>query len=359
MTRNVSASGYTNSVVSSLNHSLIIISSLSFCNFKGFFKCPFFKLKKIFAYFTITFFALSLGSTADATYLPQNFDPNSSLAEYPIQLKKSIESIAVSDYANVKVSGMVHSSQNKGNEPSPSDTPTIQDRANIHLSLIIPAPDVSQFAIPERIFERDRIPKSPISKTFSSLYLQNHQTENPIENNIKIEAATPILDSINSVNSFDVTISQSVDIISAVSYDFPPISPDIINIQTEDWNNFLAALILVPVAGLAVRNYENKKNLSSSFWRVIPSFVIIILISSIIITPFSISSSYWGFAYGEKPTEFDESVSVSPGSDTKVKGKPADNESKGKPADNESKGKPADNESKGKPADNESKGKPA
>ena len=73
-------------------------------------------------------------------------------------------------------------------------------------------------AITERIFERDRIPKSPISKTFSSLYLQNHQTENPIENNIKIEAATPILVSINSVNSFNIAVSQ-LEIISPSDHD--------------------------------------------------------------------------------------------------------------------------------------------
>ncbi len=48
--------------------------------------------------------------------------------------------------------------------------------------------DSERNAIMERIFEKSKSPisKSPISKTFSILYLQNHQTENPIENNIKI-----------------------------------------------------------------------------------------------------------------------------------------------------------------------------
>jgi len=209
--------------------------------------------------------------------LDNNAQNSTELKQYSSSL---IETISINDSASVKLIVQNDDKLNKNpNGNSLKDVPKIYDSVVIIKTVIISEPISSYMAIPERISDRPKILKSPISKTFSSLYLLNHQTENPIENDIKIEVAAPILASINSVNSFDVTIPQSVEIISDISYDFPTISSDIINIQTEDWNNLLPALILLPVAGLAVRSYENKKNLPSLFWLVISWFTFWLVIS--------------------------------------------------------------------------------
>ncbi len=89
-------------------------------------------------------------------------------------------------------------------------------------------------------------------------------------------------------------------------------------------------MVTIPLAGFALLRSETNGFEFYNFRRFSCYLFILILLSSGVFTPLSISSSYWPNAYAQ---EFDESVSVVPSSDTKVKGKPADNEPKGKPAD--------------------------
>ncbi len=264
------------------------------------------------SYFTI--FLLVFSSFSVAFGISQNYNSemlDSNLAsenpdyerlagttEYePVNLKDKIVVIKNSQILN-----------NQESVPSTTDSIEFGDSIKYSKNVYIPKQDFSSFAIPERISERSKISIISNEKLVNSLA------------NLNLEFLPSDSDS-NPV--FD---PQAIGIIPNPSYAYSNTPPVFTSTSTEDWSESLPILILVPVASLAVRNYENKKNQSSLFWRFIPSFVIIILISSIIITPFSVSFSYWGFAYAEKPTEFDESVSVVPSSDTKTKGKPAESE---------------------------------
>jgi len=205
----------------------------------------------------------------------------------PVNLKDKIVVIKNSQILN-----------NQESVPSTTDSIEFGDSIKYSKNVYIPKQDFSSFAIPERISERSKISIISNEKLVNSLA------------NLNLEFLPSDSDS-NPV--FD---PEAIGIIPNPSYAYSNTPPVFTSTSTEDWSESLPILILVPVASLAVRNYENKKNQSSLFWRFIPSFIIIILISSIIITPFSVSFSYWGFAYAEKPTEFDESVSVVPSNDT-------------------------------------------
>jgi len=112
-----------------------------------------------------------------------------------------------------------------------------------------------------------------------------------------------------------------------------------------DADNPSLLLIILPFAGFVLFRSENENIKFYNFTKLFCYLFIVILLSSAVITPLSISSLYWPHAYAQ---EFDESISVVPSNDTKTKGKPADTPGKGKPDDNEPKGKPADNEPRGK-----------
>jgi len=89
-------------------------------------------------------------------------------------------------------------------------------------------------------------------------------------------------------------------------------------------------MVTVPLAGFVLLRSETNGFEFYNFRRFSCYLFIIILLSSGVFTPLSISSSYWPNAYAQ---EFDESASVVPSSDTNVKGKPTDPEQKGNPAD--------------------------
>jgi len=97
-------------------------------------------------------------------------------------------------------------------------------------------------------------------------------------------------------------------------------------------DNNLTLIILVPLSGFVLLRSENNQIKFHNVQRFTCLIFIIILVSSTFTIPFSISSAYWPQAFAEKQA-FDESVSVVPSNDTKVKGKPADTEPKGKPVD--------------------------
>ena len=264
------------------------------------------------SYFTILLLVFSSFSVAfgiSQNYNSEMLDSNmaSENSDYEV-LAGTIEYQPVNFKDKIVVIKNFQILNNHESVPSTTDSIEFGDSIKYSKNVYIPKQDFSSFAIPERISERSKISKLSNEKLVNSLANQNLEF-------------LPLNSDSNPV--FD---PESIEIIPDPSYAYSNTPPDFTNTSTEDWSEFLPVLILVPVAGLAARNYENKKNQSSLFWRFIPSFVIIILISSITITPFSISYSYWGFAYGEKPTEFDESVSVrSRGRDLfrRHRGKPA------------------------------------
>jgi len=252
-----------------------------------------------------------------------------------IQTSNSLaESISVKDSYVMKKNGfLTHENEAKDNLPT-------SDSLEIAESVILSKQSLSQshspvMAILERILERSKLSKQYDEK--SPISFTNLDADFPSEDSDSNPALT----------------SETLPIISSeISFDSIIVSFDTGSEITKEWDEFLPVLIIFPIIGVSLINYENKR--TQSFRLGLSYLVIIILISSVVISPLSLSSSYWGFAYGEIP-ELDESISVVPSNDTEVKGKPADSE-KGKPADSE-KGKPANSE-KGKPANSE-KGKPA
>ncbi len=88
-----------------------------------------------------------------------------------------------------------------------------------------------------------------------------------------------------------------------------------------DVDNPTLLLIILPFAGFVLLRSENENIKFYNFTKLFCYLFIVILLSSGVITPLSISSSYWPHVYAQ---EFDESISVVPSSETKTNGKPAD-----------------------------------
>ncbi|KAF6247875.1 hypothetical protein C6990_01840, partial [Nitrosopumilus sp. b3] len=73
----------------------------------------------------------------------------------------------------------------------------------------------------------------------------------------------------------------------------------ILNDQIFDPNNPILLILLIPFAGFVLIRYDNEQ---TKFYQIKQFFTfafIVILLSSAVITPMSISSSYWGYAFAE------------------------------------------------------------
>ncbi|MGY5149489.1 MAG: hypothetical protein ACW9W3_05450, partial [Candidatus Nitrosopumilus sp. bin_68KS] len=73
----------------------------------------------------------------------------------------------------------------------------------------------------------------------------------------------------------------------------------LVNDQVFDPNNPILLILLIPFAGFVLIRYDNEQ---IKFYQIKQFFTltfVVILVASAVITPMSISSSYWGYAYGE------------------------------------------------------------
>ena len=70
-------------------------------------------------------------------------------------------------------------------------------------------------------------------------------------------------------------------------------------IDEETSFSFLS-LVLFPIAAFSLFQFENRENRITNTRKIFSTFFVFLLVSSVAITPFSVSSSYWGMAYAEE-----------------------------------------------------------
>jgi len=82
-----------------------------------------------------------------------------------------------------------------------------------------------------------------------------------------------------------------------------------------DKNNLTLLFLLVPLAGFVFIRIENEKLDFNSLKRFFCFVFVVILISSAVITPMSISSAYWGIVYAE---EMNEDIQLTPEAESTI-----------------------------------------
>ncbi|EIJ66756.1 hypothetical protein BD31_I0211, partial [Candidatus Nitrosopumilus salaria BD31] len=93
--------------------------------------------------------------------------------------------------------------------------------------------------------------------------------------------------------------------ISAEQIISPQINIDFINDQIFDPENPILLILLIPFAGFILIRYDNEQ---IKFYHLKQFFTLIfvtLLVSSAVITPLSISSSYWGYAFADMDNSTD------------------------------------------------------
>jgi hypothetical protein len=74
---------------------------------------------------------------------------------------------------------------------------------------------------------------------------------------------------------------------------------EFLSIQIFDLDNPIFLIILIPFAGFILIRYENEQIKFYQFKHLFTFIFVAILVSSAVVTPISISSSYWGYAFAE------------------------------------------------------------
>jgi len=164
----------------------------------------------------------------------------------------------------------------------------------------------------ERIFERTLVHKTvknPISEYFSSSSIQVLKQDNVLSGFYQSES-----DFIND----NLQISGLSSVISELLLQTPTIIIPLTSEQTLQkfeasqnpllelentvytQENPLPLVILVPLLGYILLRSETQRIEFYNFQRIFCFVFVVILLSSGVITPISISSSYWGYAYAEE-----------------------------------------------------------
>ncbi|WP_160289370.1 LamG-like jellyroll fold domain-containing protein [Nitrosopumilus adriaticus] len=157
----------------------------------------------------------------------------------------------------------------------------------------------------ERIFDRQSKFEKNNSKLLQTVSLSTllYHEQNFIDNNLIFSIYDSSIDEIFlSVNNFIPNIFDSEKIISNLSNIdkiFNQNNIEILNDQIFDVENPILLILLIPFAGFVLIRYDNEQ---TKFYQIKQFFTlafIVILLSSAVITPMSISSSYWGYAFGQ------------------------------------------------------------
>jgi hypothetical protein len=261
--------------------------------------------------------------------------------------EKSVQTTSVNHYIDLSESMKLSSPEERKNL-NPID---INDEKNIksitfeeglhfstdtseHESYIISINQFSQpHAIIERIFPMDRLRNSDKSLIKNSL--DNKLQSISSDYNIQID---------NEQNSFEDIFSKYIfnnNLKNLFLYfDFFPVEIYNINIQLKklsdvlnfsfiselkfsdsslnliDLNSETEILILAIISGLIFIRTENSSIKFYNFKKFISYTFVILLISSSLLTPISISSSYWGIAYGEEIQNMTDEESVTSQTDS-------------------------------------------
>jgi len=108
-------------------------------------------------------------------------------------------------------------------------------------------------------------------------------------NKIYIEDSNDLFFDYNSLTLFFDSIHQFINT-DQIQFD---------NNYVQSINSYIL-LLLLPLSGFILISNENSKLQFYNFRQFFSFVAVFILLSSTIITPLSISSSYWGFAYAEE-----------------------------------------------------------
>jgi hypothetical protein len=112
------------------------------------------------------------------------------------------------------------------------------------------------------------------------------------------------IEKYSSVNFYDLNFIQISDTIFSVEdQNFDHESLDLFYLSINSFvsvDNGSLLIILLPIVSLVFFRSENQNPQWNQFRRFFSFVLIIILSSSLLITPLSVSNGYWGMAYGEE-----------------------------------------------------------
>ena len=211
------------------------------------------------------------------------------LALKQLRLKKIIQKTAVHHSINLSKSMNLSSPEEKKNSGTISvdgenNIQTINFEEDLHFTSITSQTEttaiyVKQFSdrngIIERILSVDRL---------------RYQDKSSSKNYLEFDLESPLNENYLSNSQFE----QFVNFVSELKIE--NISP----LKLVDPNDPTGIIFLALISGLIFVRSENRQIKFYSFKKLFSYGFILLLVSSAIISPASISSSYWGVAYGEE-----------------------------------------------------------
>jgi len=216
--------------------------------------------------------------------------------------KKDLDSIIIDDQKNVKritfVEGLNFSSEVSQHESSIILIKQISDRKGM----------IERIITNDRIRYQDKSSnKNYFDNNLESLYsdtsLQSNVQENPIN------FLTNLLLNENFIsNNFGITSIE----IPIYNLAIESLIDSILELQSTsnlfDSNDYSGIIILALISGIILIRSENNNIKFYSFRKFFSYGFIIILLSSGVITPASISSSYWGTAFAEESNSLENTT---------------------------------------------------
>jgi len=146
-------------------------------------------------------------------------------------------------------------------------------------------------------------PVVTLDKTYSHNFLQNNNILNDLTGEIK----TPLLGSINAIQS---VASEDIFMLTGDVEQFGNNVEQYVHVVSLS-NNPVLLVVLIPISGYILIRAENEKLRIKNSRQFLSSFFIVILLSSAIITPFSVSGNYWWMAFADSnSTENDSNLSI-------------------------------------------------
>ena len=177
---------------------------------------------------------------------------------------------------------------------------------SVHDELVLIKHESDRKIMMERIFDRQskfKINESKLLQILSPSTLTYHEQDILdddlifLDQNLSFDKLYPeINDLIPNIFESEKTLLNFVNINHDV---FIQNNVEFLNDQIFDPENPILLILLIPFAGFVLIRYDNEQTKFYQVKQIFTFTFIIILVSSAVITPMSISSSYWGYAYGE------------------------------------------------------------
>jgi len=208
--------------------------------------------------------------------------------------KKDLDSISIDDQKNVKritfVEGLNFSSDVSQHESSIILVKQISDRKGM----------LERIITNDRIRYQDKLSnKNYFDNNLESIYSDSNLQSNVQENPINFPTNLLLNENLIS-NNFGITSTET----SIYNLAIEPIIDSFLQLKSTsnifDPNDYSGIIILVLISSIILIRSENNNIKFYNFRKFFSYVFMIILLSSTILTPASISSSYWGTAFGEE-----------------------------------------------------------